>query len=155
MFSQTWDGEKTFQNQVIHRNQNALLDQPFLWARFCKLKFWNFEKKYFGGFQLLEVTGKTSKNHQISICDFECIAKDIKGWLKFSTSSLVYSQISLNLLKEDCHFSTFSCGWCHFGYKHTFFIKTYCIIRFLPNLNKGAMKCMWWHKQLFVIVSVV
>jgi hypothetical protein len=53
---------------------------------------------------LLEVRENISKTHQICIFDFQCVAKNIKGYLKFCTSYLVCNQIWLNLLRDDCHF---------------------------------------------------
>jgi len=63
----------------------------------------------FGGFQLPEVRGKKSRNRQIDICNFHCVAKHIEGMIK----DLVYSQIWLNLARDNYHFS----------YKQKFFKK--------------------------------
>jgi hypothetical protein len=49
-------------------------------------------------------------NLEVSNCQFflmfgfECVAKDIEGWLLFCTSCLVYSQLWLNVSENDCHF---------------------------------------------------
>ncbi len=56
------------------------------------------------GFQLPEVRKEKSKNCQIHICGFHCVAKHIIRWLKICTLFLVYSQIWLNLHTDDCHF---------------------------------------------------
>jgi hypothetical protein len=52
---------------------NLFIGQDIAKKKIKKLIF--LKRNDFGGFQLLEMTGKTSKNHQISICGFECIAK--------------------------------------------------------------------------------
>jgi hypothetical protein len=53
----------------------------------------------FGGFQLLEVRGGGgSKYRQISIIDFQFVAKNIEGQLKICTSYLVYIWIWLIFL---------------------------------------------------------
>jgi hypothetical protein len=48
--------------------------------------------------------GKESKNCQIHICGFPCVAKDIEGRLKICTLFLFNSQIWLNLSRHDRHF---------------------------------------------------
>jgi hypothetical protein len=52
-----------------------------------------------------ELRGKNSKNHEISIFDFQCVSMNVEGWLKDFTPHLVYSQIWLNLPRDDPHFS--------------------------------------------------
>jgi hypothetical protein len=47
---------------------------------------------------------KNNLNHQIYILDFHCVAKNIEGYFKICTLSLVYSRIWLNLAKDDRHF---------------------------------------------------
>ncbi len=47
---------------------------------------------------------KNSKHHQIFIVGFQCVAKNIKKSLKMCTLYLNYSQIWLNLLRDDRHF---------------------------------------------------
>jgi hypothetical protein len=44
------------------------------------------------------------KIHQISIFGFRCVAMNTKGWLKICASYMVYTQIWLNLFKDDSHF---------------------------------------------------
>jgi hypothetical protein len=48
-------------------------------------QIWKLQKWIdFGGFQSLEVREQNSRNCQVSIFScFECVAKDIEGWLKF------------------------------------------------------------------------
>jgi hypothetical protein len=52
------------------------------------------------GFQLPEVRKEKSKNCQIHICGFHCVAKHIIRWLKICSLFLVYSQIWLNLYTD-------------------------------------------------------
>jgi hypothetical protein len=47
---------------------------------------------------------KNSKHHQIFIVGFQCVAKNIKKSLKMCALYLNYSQIWLNLLRDDRHF---------------------------------------------------
>jgi hypothetical protein len=43
---------------------------------------------------------------------FQCVAINIEGWLKICTPYLIYSQILLDLSRDNCHFfSTSSYGW--------------------------------------------
>jgi hypothetical protein len=67
----------------------------------------------FGGFQSPEVRkfrNKKGNNFQIHILfSFHCVAK---GWFKICTSFLVYSQIWINLPRDDHHF----------GYKRDFLL---------------------------------
>jgi hypothetical protein len=58
--------------------------------KFQKIKKWN----EFGGCQW----------PNFFMFSFECVAKDIEGWLLFCTSYLVYSQFWLNVSESDCHF---------------------------------------------------
>jgi hypothetical protein len=48
--------------------------------------------------------GEKGKIFQTHIFDFHCAAKNIEGWLKISTSFSIYSQIWLNLHRDDYHF---------------------------------------------------
>ncbi len=73
-----------------------------------KLKFWKISD--FGGFQLPEVREKRVKNCQICIFSFHHVAKHIEGWLKNFTLFLFYSQIWLNLPRDDCQ-SFYSFQW--------------------------------------------
>ncbi len=47
---------------------------------------------------------KKGKNHQIHMIGFHCVARNIEGSLKICALFLVYSQIWLNLLRDDSHF---------------------------------------------------
>ncbi len=74
--------------------------------------WWNLWCDEIGGSRSPELRKKISKNHQISIFDFQCVSMKIEGWLKDFTPHLVYSQIWLNLPRDDPHFFyTFSIGW--------------------------------------------
>ncbi len=78
-----------------------------------------FRKKSFGSFSVAK-TGeekKIKKNSQIRIFGFHYVAKQIKKWLKKDLDFLflVYSQIWLNLPRNDCNFfnifqAVFFCG---------------------------------------------
>jgi hypothetical protein len=61
------------------------------------------------------------KFFKIPINGFQCVVRNIFKWLKIYISYLVYSQIFLNLLKDDSHFfSIFLWMINHFGYKQKF-----------------------------------
>jgi hypothetical protein len=47
---------------------------------------------------------KKSKNFQISIFGFQCVAMNIKNRLRICAPYLVYSHIWLNLPRDDCDF---------------------------------------------------
>jgi hypothetical protein len=63
----------------------------------------NLNEVILEGFNSPEVGGGGGE-HQIYIFCFKCIAINIKGWLNISTSFLVYSQIWVNIPRDDCHF---------------------------------------------------
>jgi hypothetical protein len=56
-------------------------------------------------FQSPKVRKENSKNCQISIFGFQCVAKNIEGKLDTCIWYLVYSQIWLQHPQEDVHFS--------------------------------------------------
>jgi hypothetical protein len=60
--------------------------------------------KWLWRFSIARSEGEKSKNFQIFVFGFQCVAKDMEGWLKFCTSYMVYSHIWLNLPKNDGHF---------------------------------------------------
>jgi len=100
-----------------HDGANGLRDwSTFVWSSlffklviYCrKVKFKFLRKSHFGDFQSRKKWGKTIKNHQIHICGFHCAAKHTEAWIKICASFLVYSQIWLNLPRDDCHFSYIS-----------------------------------------------
>ncbi len=72
--------------------------QPFFyWGNFTKKRISNFKNskmKWIWRFPIAKFV----------MFGFECVAKDIEGWLLFCTSCLVYSQLWLNLSENDCHF---------------------------------------------------
>jgi hypothetical protein len=75
---------------------------------FQKVKFKIKRRNDFRGFQFPKVR-KINKTHQISIYWFsKCNKKNIKGWLKFCNSQMVYSQIWLNLPEDDHYFGFFN-----------------------------------------------
>jgi hypothetical protein len=57
------------------------------------------------GFESPKVKKKINKSCHISIVGFQCVAKNIERWLNFCVSYLNYSQIWLNLLRDNRHFS--------------------------------------------------
>ncbi len=67
------------------------------------MKIW---KKWFWRFSIVRSEGKKKgvKICQIHICGFHCVAKHIEWWLNICILFLVYSQIWLNLLRDDCNF---------------------------------------------------
>jgi hypothetical protein len=121
---------------------------------------------------LLEVRGRkkrVQKNHQIHICGFHCVVKHIEGLLKIFVFFLIfYSQIWLNLLKDDCHFSyqTYnsltkramvpSCRvmpeeWGCSRSKHLPEVEpNWHFVRELPASSKGVT----WHKKLTKIINL-
>ncbi len=89
---------------------NANLGQPFLHHQnFTKKRNKNFKMKCFLKVSITGWEGKNIiENSQITF-DVQYVANNIGGWLKICVSYLVYSQIWLNLLMDDLHFSTASC----------------------------------------------
>ncbi len=75
------------------------LFQPFLTL---KIKIKNSKIKWFWKVKP-ELRKTLIKNLQIPISGFQCVAKNIKGWLKFYISYLVYSQVWLILPRDDCN----------------------------------------------------
>jgi hypothetical protein len=61
-----------------------------------------------------------NKNREISIVGFQCVDTNIEWWLKLCTLCLVYSQIWLNLPRNDHHF---------------FYILLWMIATLAPNNN--------------------
>jgi hypothetical protein len=96
-----------------HDGANGLRDwSTFVWSSlFLKLVIYGHNVKFKSLRKvILEISscekwGKTSKNHQIHICGFHSTAKHMEALLKICTLFLVYSQIWLNLPRDDCHFS--------------------------------------------------
>jgi len=70
----------------------------------CKNKLVKFMMWWYWRVLIARIEEKNSKNHQISIFDFQCVSMNIEGWLKDFTPHLVYSQIWLNLPRDDPHF---------------------------------------------------
>jgi len=60
--------------------------------------------KWFWRLSMARSEKKISKYRQIFIMGFQCVAKNIKESLKMCTLYLNYSQIWLNLLRDDRHF---------------------------------------------------
>jgi hypothetical protein len=76
-----------------------------LWAKFrrkekIKLEVWKWTD--FRGFSIARKEGKNTTRFFILL--FQCVNKNIEGWLKFCALHMVYSQIWLNLPWNDCHF---------------------------------------------------
>jgi hypothetical protein len=51
---------------------------------------------------------KKEKILKFFVC-FKQVARNIKGWIKFCASYVVYNKIWLDLLKDDYHFFLTSC----------------------------------------------
>jgi hypothetical protein len=86
----------------------------FYWRNFAKkrnsqLKIWKGPD--FGGFQSPKVRGKLVKSYQISIFCIQCVEKNIKRWLRFCTSYVVYSRIWPDSHRDKNHFFY---GWSFF-----------------------------------------
>jgi hypothetical protein len=69
----------------------------------AKWEMRNMKLKWFWKVSITKTEGKKGKNCLFLIVCFECVAININGWLKILYSYLVYSQIWLNLLKDDHH----------------------------------------------------
>jgi hypothetical protein len=79
---------------IFWERECCYLGTPQMWPLLTKVFFWDknwpkrfvklskFKKKSdFGGFQSPEVRGKSNKNRQTSIFEFQCIAKSREGLL--------------------------------------------------------------------------
>jgi hypothetical protein len=64
----------------------------------------NSKMKWFWRFLIARSEQTNNISWQISMVGFHCVAKNIEGWFSNKTSYLVYSQICLNLPKDDCYF---------------------------------------------------
>jgi hypothetical protein len=53
----------------------------------------------------MEMRGKNRLKHKIFIFGFQCVTKNMEGWLNICTSYLIYNQICLNFSSDDCHFN--------------------------------------------------
>ncbi len=90
--------------KVVDRTRKVGWDQPFFcWKAKLNIKKLKNEVNL-KVFQSAKVREKISKNHQIFIFGFQCVTKNIEGWLKFHTSNTVYSQIWLNIPRDDRQF---------------------------------------------------
>ncbi len=69
-----------------------------------KREILNSTMKWFWRFLIARSEQTNNISWQISMVGFDCVAKNIEGWFFDKTSYLVYSQICLNLPKDDCHF---------------------------------------------------
>jgi hypothetical protein len=70
--------------------------------------------KKFWRFSIAKSEGEHNKIFQIFIYGFQCVAKNIEGWLNISTSYMANSEIWLNLL-TDPPFLQLPGNDCHFG----------------------------------------
>jgi len=94
----------------------------------AKLETKELKKKWFWRFSVSRCARKKRENQHIHIFNFYCVAKNIEGWLKICTLFLVYSQIWLNLPRDDCHFFYhLPMDDCHFDHKQKFLKKTLVI----------------------------
>jgi hypothetical protein len=86
------------------------------------------KKKWFWRFSVYRCARKKRENQHIHMFNFYCVAKNIEGWLKICTLFLAYSQIWLNLPRDDCHFfHHLPMDDCHFDNKQKFLTKTLVI----------------------------
>jgi hypothetical protein len=72
-----------------------------------KVKFFfkiKSKKHWHHGFSVAVSDGKQMTIARFVYLAFHCVTKNRKRWLNSFTLFLVYSQIWLNLLKDDCHF---------------------------------------------------
>jgi len=116
----------------------------FYWRYVAKMRnktLKNSKKNWFERFSFAINKFKKLKNRHIYICDSShCVARHIEGWLKIMQIYLhiifcVYSQIWLNLLMDDCHFS----------YKRKFGNKT--LSRRAVHFG-GLEPHLWYHSTL-------
>lgn len=85
-----------------------------------KLKIWKFCPGLVSrGFQGQKSENNNNKSRRITMFGFQYLGKNIKEWSNICTWYLVDSQISQNLLKDDCNFYyIFQCMICPFGWKN-------------------------------------
>jgi hypothetical protein len=97
-----WPHEKP----PVH-TKGSVSRQRFLcyFAKKWKKKFKIKSKKHWHhGFSVAISDGKQMTIARFVYLAFHCVTKNRKRWLNSFTLFLVYSQIWLNLLKDDCHF---------------------------------------------------
>lgn len=98
---------------IIHQHSNLKAASFFLTGKICqklklKMKIWKFspglDSRGFQGQKSENNINNNKSRRRITMFGFQYLGKNIKTWSNICTWYLVDSQISQDLLKDDCHF---------------------------------------------------
>lgn len=125
--------EGQWKPSYLHRSLTMSLQTSTLWTALffffagdilpkCEIQNFKNWKKWFWRLEW-------EKEKENSPDSYMWFVYHIEGWLKMCTWFLIYSQIWLDLSRDDCHFLLhLPTNDCHISFKHKFLTKTLVVV---------------------------